>query len=292
VSAGAFCSRVSQADEGVFAGTAVRGEIYVLLPVEKRFWGDNELNTAWAAPAELRAIRQARKGGVTTRLYNPPREAPEGRILIHPSPSASAASHEVATGMVAALAAKGWEAEPQPRPRLAICTQGTRDRCCAKWGFAVHRQATRLWREGRFPFEPVEASHLGGDRYAATGIFFPSGGMYGHLDQADLTALGEAEAAGRVFPDLYRGRVFESELTQIVRAGLARDGHGVDAVSPLEILDPEAAPGPLTIDADGERWRVSLTTVESDFYGSCGALAQTRVSHARRLVYAGAERIH
>jgi hypothetical protein len=194
--------------------------------------------------------------------------------------------------MIEALADKGWTTESAARPRLVVCTQGTRDRCCAKWGFGVYREASRLWREGRFPFQPLECSHLGGDRYAATGIFFPSGGMYGHLDRADLEGLGEAEAEGRIVPGQYRGRVFESELTQIVRAGLARDGLGVGATSPLEILDPEAAPGPLTVAAAaGSLFRVSLATIESDFYGGCDALAQARVSHARRTVYAGAQSV-
>ena len=285
---GAFCSRVSEAEEGVFPGTGVRGEVYVLLPVAKRLWGDSEMNTAWAAPAELEAIRRARKGGVTTRLYNPP-AAQARRIRMHASPSASAASLETAAGMIEALSAHGWEVEPAPGPCLAICTQGTRDRCCAKWGFAVYREASRLWREGRFPFEPLECSHLGGDRYAATGIVFPSGSMYGHLDQVDLQVLGETEAEGRILPGHYRGRVFEGELSQIVRAGLAQDGHAVGATSPLEILNPEAAPEDLMVRAESARFRVSLAVVESDFYGSCKALAQARVSHARRLVYSAAQ---
>jgi len=288
VTAADFCSRVSQADEGVFPGTAVRGEVYVLLPVEKRFWGDNELNTAWASPAELQAIRQARKDGAITRLFNPPRDTQPARILVHASPSASTTSRDTAAALAETLAPKGWAAEPAARPRLVICTQGTRDRCCAKWGFAVYREASRLWREGRFPFEPLECSHLGGDRYAATGIVFPSGSMYGHLDRVDLQALGEAETEGRIFPGIYRGRVFESELTQIVRAGLARD-YGVAATAPLDILNPEAAPDDLSVAADGTLFRVSLATIESDFYGSCKALAQARVSHARRTVYAGGE---
>jgi hypothetical protein len=284
-----FCSRVSEAEEGVFAGTAVRAEIYVLLPVDKRFWGSNELNTDWAAPAEIEAIRRARKAGVVSRLYNPPRATEARQILVHASPTASAASRDMAAVMIAALAGKPWTVESAASPRLAICTQGTRDRCCAKWGFAVYREASALWREGRFPFEPLECSHLGGDRYAATGIVFPSGDMYGHLDQVDLQAFGQAEAEDRIIPGHYRGRVFDSELVQIVRAGLARDGHGVGATSPVQILNPEAAPAPLTVAAQGALFRVSLNLVESEFYGSCTALAQARISRARRIVYAGAE---
>ena len=281
---GDFCSRVSEAEEGVFPGTGVRGEVYVLLPVEKRFWGAGEMNTAWAAPEELEAIRRSRRAGVTTRLYNPPDAQPQ-RIRVHASPSASAASLETAAAMIEALAAHGWAAEPAPGPCLAICTQGTRDRCCAKWGFAVYREASRLWLQGRLPFEPLECSHLGGDRYAATGIVFPSGSMYGHLDRADLQVLGETEADGRILAGHYRGRVFEGELSQIVREGLSRDGHPVGSISPLEILNPEAAPEDLIVVAGTARFRVSLGVVESDFYGSCKALAQERISHARRLVY-------
>jgi hypothetical protein len=288
---GDFCSRVSQAHEGVFAGTAVRGEVYVLLPVDKRLWGSAELNTAWATPAELQAVRRARRAGVITRLYNPSRDQQPRRILVHASPSASAASREMTACMIEALAGKGWATESAAAPRLAICTQGTRDRCCAKWGFAVFREASRLWREGLFPFEPLECSHLGGDRYAATGIVFPSGSMYGHLDRADLQSLGAAEAEGLLVPDCYRGRVFESELTQIARAGLAREGHDVGATSALEILNPEMAPGPLNVTAEGRLFRVSLSTVDSDFYGSCEALAVQRVSHVRRVIFDGAERV-
>ena len=286
-----FCSRVSQAEEGVFPGTAVRGEVYVLLPVEKRFWGSNELNTDWAAPAEIQAIRQARRAGVTTRLYNPPRAAQDRRILVHASPFASAASRAMATDMIEALAAKGWMTESVTPPHLVVCTQGTRDRCCAKWGFAVYREASRLWRDGRFPFEPLECSHLGGDRYAATGIVFPSGSMYGHLDRVDLQALGEAEAEGRIIPAHYRGRVFENELTQIVRAGLAREGRGVGATSPLRILNPEVSPGQLTVATEEALFKVSTDEIDSDFYGSCTALTRARVSHARRTVFAGAEQL-
>ena len=287
MSIGSFCSRVSQGEEGVFPGTGVRGEVYVLLPVDKKLWGDSELNTSWATPAELDAIKRSRRSGVTTRLYNPP-EDQRSPIRVHASPSASAASLQVADEMIAALSDHEWAREPVPGPCLAICTQGTRDRCCAKWGFAVYREASKLWREGRLPFEPLECSHLGGDRYAATGILFPSGSMYGHLDRVDLQALGETVAANRILAGHYRGRVFETDLVQIVRAGLARDGHGVDATSALEILNPEAAPEDLMVMTGGTRLRVSLGVVESDFYGSCKALAQARVSHARRIVYQGA----
>lgn len=286
-----FCSRVSLSGEGVFPGTGVRAEIYVFLPVAKRCWGDSEFNTNWATPGELSAIRQVRKAGVVTRLYNPRDSSHARRVLILPSPSASPASHAAALDLMGALSSREWLTENNPSGYLAICTQGTRDRCCAKWGFATYRAALRLHSEGRFPFEPLECSHLGGDRYAATGMFFPSGSMYGHLDTVDLQSLGEAEAAGRFIPKSYRGRVFENELTQVVRAGLAQAGCLTSATSPVEIANPESVPDDLMVSAEDKKFRVSLGYAESSFYGSCKALAQARGSRTRRVVFAGAEQL-
>jgi hypothetical protein len=286
-----FCSRVSLSEEGVFSGTGVRAEIYVFLPVAKRFWGDSEFNTSWATPEELSAIRKVRKAGVVTRLYNPRDSAHACRVLIHPSPAASPASHSAVLDLLGALSSREWAPENTASKYLAICTQGTRDRCCAKWGFATYRAALRLHEEERFPFEPLECSHLGGDRYAATGIFFPSGSMYGHLDTVDLQALGEAEAAGCFVPKSYRGRVFENELTQVVRAGLAKAGYLASATSAVEIANPESVSDDLMVSAEEKKFRVSLGYVESSFYGSCKALAQVRGSRARRVVFAGAEQL-
>ncbi len=285
-----FCSRAAQAGHSLLPGTGVRGSIYVFLPTPKRLWGDAEFNAGWASPALIAAVRAARKGGVVTRLYNPPpasERPPE--VLVQASPRPSPRAAEALQGLLAQLPPDWAVAEP-PTPLLAICTHGTRDRCCAKWGFAVYREAARLYAAGLSGFRPVECSHLGGDRFAATGIFFPSGGMYGHLDRADLQALVAAEASGQIVAAYYRGRVFESELTQIVRAGLARDGHGVGTTSPLRLLDPEAAPGEVEVAAEGgaRRFAVSIGTVQTVFYGSCASLAGGKASKVQRLVYQGA----
>ena len=287
----AFCSRIAEAHEGVFPGTGVRGEVYVLLPVSKHVWGRSEMNSQWASLEELDAIRRARRAGVTTRLYNPKSDAAVAHVLVYRAPEATTESLEASSRLLGVMQAKGWRVDETGVPRLAICTHGTRDRCCAKWGFAVFREALRLHREGLSPFSPLECSHLGGDRYAATGIFFPTGSMYGHLDRADLQALGEAEASDRIVPGRYRGRVFEDPLTQVVRAGLARDGHAVGATTPLQVLNPHAAPGEVMAAAGGETFLVSLETVESEIYGSCSAVAQGRTSRVRRSVYAGARRM-
>lgn len=280
-----FCSRVALDASEAMAGTGVRAEAYVFLPVPKRHWAHEAMNAGWASPAELKAIVVAREGGVVTRCYNPPAGVSPSPVLVHagpekPAPPALAALLEI-------FGAR-WPIEAEPRPRLAICTHGTRDRCCAKWGFAAYLAARQLHRDGLSTFEPLECSHLGGDRFAATGIFFPSGGMYAHLDSADLTALTTAEAEGRLTPEHYRGRVFDTQSAQIARAGLAREGLYDRASEPLEVTSAEDGGALLVgVDKGRQRFRVELGVREVRFYSDCDQLARARPSTARRTVYAG-----
>ncbi len=283
----AFCSRLAEAAHGVTPGTGVRGEIYAFLPVDKKWWGRGEFNTDWATAAQLEAIRRARRSGVTVRLYHP--RAHSHAVLVHRAPDASPVAAEALQALMADLALQGWPVDDEGRPRLALCTQGTRDRCCAKWGFAVYRAARALHAEGRLPLAPIECSHLGGDRFAATGIVFPSGSMYGHLDRLDLAVLAQAEADGRILTTHYRGRVFDSQLVQIVRAGLAGDGLDVTTTSAVKVLNPQDAPQPLDVIASGRRYRVSLALREQRFFGDCRAVEQDRVSREMQTAYDGAQ---
>src|SRR5205814_1424026 len=89
-------------------------------------WHEQEMNSHWASPAELQAIRQARKAGVVTRLYNPPiREAPEGApVLVYAS---DGEGHERLQGLLAAFAGR-WTVDAQGAPRLAICAAESQGR--------------------------------------------------------------------------------------------------------------------------------------------------------------------
>lgn len=65
---------------------------------------------------------------------------------------------------------------------IAVCTHGTRDACCASFGFPMYLKlhtaaatlpTTRVWR----------CSHLGGHRFAPTMLDLPSGRSWGLVDE-------------------------------------------------------------------------------------------------------------
>ena len=274
-----FCSRLSLDAREPAVGTGVRGQAYVFLPVAKRFWHDHEMNRQWASEAELEAIRAARQAGVVTRLYNPQAEedgAAPPAVLVYP------AGAEALAGVASLLSAfhGRFAIDAEGTPRLAVCTHGTRDRCCAKFGFAAFQAARRLFEEGASPFAPIECSHLGGDRFAATGVFFPSGSMYAHLGDGDLGAVCALEAAGRIAPETYRGRVFEGALAQLVRAGLAAAGVFNDSQGPIAVTAPHGHE--VEARAGGRLYRIRLREAEVQFYGSCHKVATARLSRGKR----------
>lgn len=280
-----FCSREALAAHGALPGTGVYARAYVFLPVPKRFWRSNELNEGWAGAEEVLAVREARRAGIVTRLYDPAGAEPQ--VMVRTAPDQD---RQAALAMVAATFDRRWPVEPVPTPLMAVCTHGTRDRCCAKWGYAAYRSALALHRGGASPFRPVQCSHLGGDRFAATGIFFPSGSMYAYLDQADLPRLIDAEASGALVREGYRGRVFEAERVQVVRAGLAAE-HGLTAASdPIAVETLETAGETLRLlaRAGGRAFEVSLQRRELRFFGDCDQLAAGRRARARSWTYAGA----
>jgi hypothetical protein len=283
-----FCSRADIYSGQPAAGTGVRAAAYVFLPVPKRLWGARELNDRWASPAELAAIVAARKGGVLVRLYNPPREAGNAPppILVH---AAQPNAPPPALAELLAVFAARWPVEQGAAPaRLAVCTQGTRDRCCAKWGYAVYGKALQLFEAGASPHQPIECSHLGGDRFAATGIVFPSGSMYAHLDEADLPTLLADEAAGRLTPATYRGRVFEGPVVQIIRQALAKAGLFDSATAPLQVsrASPEAMEAQVRL-PDGRLYRAALAMLDVQFFASCEKLEAVKPATGRRLAVAG-----
>jgi len=88
-------------------------------------------------------------------------------------------------------------------PLFLVCTHGKRDKCCAKFGYALYKSLrdnpagdARVW----------QSSHVGGDRFAANLICFPHGLFYAHVtEDAGRTIIAEYKER-RLVLDGYRGR--------------------------------------------------------------------------------------
>ncbi|MBA2521152.1 MAG: hypothetical protein H0V24_15930 [Chloroflexia bacterium] len=89
---------------------------------------------------------------------------------------------------------------------VLVCTHGTRDRCCASFGYPVYRKlrhASSL--TGPRPSRAWRVSHIGGHRFAPTLIDLPDGRCWAHMND---DALAKLMHQGGEVPDLarhYRG---------------------------------------------------------------------------------------
>ncbi|WP_156996471.1 sucrase ferredoxin [Knoellia aerolata] len=101
---------------------------------------------------------------------------------------------------VAALGAPLTHSESLAEPMLLVCTQGTRDACCALRGRPVTAALARV-----FPDEVWECTHLGGHRFAGTFLSLPDGTCFGTVDLPNAVAVVRSHRAGEVDTTHLRG---------------------------------------------------------------------------------------
>ncbi len=96
------------------------------------------------------------------------------------------------------------EIDDTPYRDAMICTHGSRDACCATFGFPLYRSLRTLSTEGS-DLRVWRATHFGGHRFAPTMMTFPDGRSWGYLDVATGKAILEQHAAVEPLRAAYRG---------------------------------------------------------------------------------------
>ena len=123
---------------------------------------------------------------------------------------------------------------PVDAPIYLVCTNGSHDTCCARFGRPV---AAAL--DEAYPGAVWEASHFGGDRFAGNLVFLPDGIYYGRVTPESAAELVALHAAGRLSLDNFRGRSFEPFVAQAAEhfVRVERGLDHVDEVLPLQVDD-------------------------------------------------------
>lgn len=129
-----------------------------------------------------------------------------------------------------------------------VCTHGRHDECCARRGTPVAK-AMRLVE----PDTVWEASHLGGDRFAANLVLLPEGHYFGRVSPGEAVQLVEDLRTGTLPVRHWRGRSSLPLPTQAAQS-FARYGLGRKGFDDL-VLVTQA-------DAGTDVWRVVLADGE------------------------------
>ena len=95
-----------------------------------------------------------------------------------------------------------YAAHKHDEPLFLVCTNGSRDRCCATLGVPVYLTMAAYAGD-----QVWQTTHTGGHRFAATMIVLPHGLYYGRLSAEDALPIVDTYNAGDVYAlDHYRGR--------------------------------------------------------------------------------------
>ena len=145
---------------------------------------------------------------------------------------------------------------PHAEPVLAVCTHGRHDSCCAERGRPVAAGLAEA-----FPEQTWEASHIGGDRFAANLLVLPHGLYFGRLEPDTARGVARLLAAGELDLDHLRGRSGLGTPLQAAEAALRRyvDERRLDAV---RFVSRRAGEGrtDAVFDIEGRRYAVAVTS--------------------------------
>jgi hypothetical protein len=99
-------------------------------------------------------------------------------------------------------------------PLYLVCTHGKRDKCCAKFGYALYKSLREGAAEGSGDRHVWQSSHIGGDRFAANLVCFPHGLFYAHVTEDGGRRIVEEYERRRLSLEGYRGRACYSYPVQ------------------------------------------------------------------------------
>lgn len=108
----------------------------------------------------------------------------------------------------------------QTEPLYAVCTNGKRDICCARYGVALYDALSPLAGERVW-----QVSHIGGHRFAGTMFCFPHGIGYGFLVPEDARMVVETYRQGQIWLEKWRGMMDVDKPEQVAEYFLRRETH-------------------------------------------------------------------
>lgn len=143
---------------------------------------------------------------------------------------------------------------------LLVCTNGTRDVCCASLGRPVALGAAA----GR-PGQVWEATHTSGHRFAPTAVLLPAGTLHGRLDADAAVALLDAAGRHETVLEGSRGRSTWSSPGQVAEL-VVRELTGevsLDALSVASVAGADHAWAVEVAHADGRAWTFDVVSEET-----------------------------
>jgi hypothetical protein len=222
-----YCSVLTRKSAEPLAGTAPYARHFVFITWPKKYWQYEALESKGGFPQGLKKWMKEQSvvnGKISIRLISRAGLS-QDKVNIYIYPEKQCYSNVIPSQIPAVLESyfrDGITADFSPtaieREQIFICTHGRHDKCCAKFGQELADKMRYHVLRQKSAVEVWDSSHLGGHRFAATMIDFPTGRAYGHLSADDVPNYLASRKAAPVYGPAYRGSVFLSGLEQVAEA--------------------------------------------------------------------------
>jgi hypothetical protein len=239
-----YCSELSDRAGEQAIGTASTGDVWMLLEYT-RPWGYRafqESNLSRAVKAQInRVLKTVPRSRI---LFIKQEREPAGafKLFVVRSQESNTSIvrfeledhaqlldmdlESIVTGSADAGGGERWE-----KNLFLVCTHGKRDKCCAKFGFSLYKSLREQVGESVW-----QASHVGGDRFAANLICFPHGLFYAHVTEESGQRIISEYVEERVILENYRGRACYPSPIQAAEYFI-RTESGLTGLNDLRFLD-------------------------------------------------------
>jgi hypothetical protein len=237
-----FCSDYSrQAGEDII-GSATNEQTYILVECPPP-WTSEAFNSRWVPENLQILIKEVKRNKLPIKFLlianNVSHKADSTTLLIYQRKEGLSNGYgkqefQLANIEQVAAVVRKWlrggfsdyDAQTSVTRDILICTHGSHDRCCARYGNPFYFNATSIVSSLELDNVRIwKSSHFGGHRFAPTAIDFPDGRYYGALDQESFKSILTRTGDITLLKKVYRGwgilpnsiQVLEREL--ILRHG-------------------------------------------------------------------------
>ncbi|MGV3576486.1 MAG: sucrase ferredoxin [Devosia sp.] len=277
-----FCSDLCLERGEPLAGTGDAPKRVLMLAWPRGKWRVPRWESVDMSPELSKALHEAAKAKLHVALVD--KVEAESRLpTLHALPENIYADFTDETELIAAIrdyiAGGVFVGTRDTRPTILCCTDSRRDACCARHGFSTYKALVRIADPNKFNI--VQATHLGGCRFAASLVVMPQRQRYGRMTAEHAEGFLDAIGRNDVYLPTYKGRTDEPQPAQVAELAAlkwaAENGVATTAVALGGKIPEKAQEGDrLTLEADVLGARLSIHMHAQDFLvqGNCGVVAE------------------
>lgn len=276
-----FCTDLCLERGEPLAGTGNAPKRALMLAWPRGQWRSPRWESAGMSPDLRAAMHAAAKSGLHIALTD--KVEAEGSLpTLHAVPEGTYADFTDEAALIKAIGdyvnGRVFEGRHDPRQVIIVCTDSRRDACCARHGFSTYKALVAAADTTKFHI--VQATHIGGCRFAASIVVMPQRQRYGRMTAAQAPAFLAALEQGRVYVAAYKGRTDIAEPIQVAEiAAMAwadRNGKAEQTVHLHGELPETAAEGQtLALEAEiaGTKLTISMHAQTFFMQGNCSVVA-------------------